>query len=84
MYLNDPVFSKYYEANYMHIYRHRQASLNIKLIRLLPYQNSQRRRVNTKTKKVLRLYISSTSKKDLRALIVGKKYVNEKLIYSLI
>ena len=40
-----------YEAIYMHIYRHRQASLNKKLIKLLPYQKSQRRRANTKTKR---------------------------------
>uniref|UniRef100_UPI00048708B0 IS30 family transposase n=1 Tax=Mesonia mobilis TaxID=369791 RepID=UPI00048708B0 len=50
-YPNDPEMSISYEAIYMHIYRHRQASLNKKLIKLLPYQKSQRRRVNAKTKR---------------------------------
>lgn len=50
-YPNDPVMSISYEAIYMHIYRHRQASLNKKLIKLLPYQKSQRRRVHAKTKR---------------------------------
>lgn len=40
-----------YEAIYCHIYAHRQAQLNKKLIKLLPYQKSQRRRVNVKTKR---------------------------------
>ena len=51
IYPNDPVMSISYEAIYRHIYRHRQASLNKKLIKLLPYQKSQRRRANAKTKK---------------------------------
>ena len=50
-YPNDPVMSISYEAIYMHIYRHRQTSLNKKLIKLLPYQKSQRRRANAKTKR---------------------------------
>jgi len=50
-YPNDPVMTISYEAIYMHIYRHRQASLNKKLIKLLPYQKSQRRRANAKTKR---------------------------------
>ena len=50
-YPNDLVMSISYEAIYMHIYRHRQASLNKKLIKLLPYQKSQRRRANAKTKR---------------------------------
>lgn len=50
-YPNDPVMSISYEAIYMHIYRHRQASLNKKLIKLLPYQKLQRRRANAKTKR---------------------------------
>ncbi|UAB83170.1 IS30 family transposase [Zunongwangia sp. SCSIO 43204] len=50
-YPNDPVMSISYEAIYMHIYRHRQASLNKKLIKLLPYQKSQRRRAHAKTKR---------------------------------
>ena len=51
IYPNDPVMSISYEAIYMHIYKHRQASLNKKLIKLLPYQKSQRRRANTKSKR---------------------------------
>ena len=51
IYPNDPVMSISYEAIYMHIYRHRQASLNKKLIKLLPYQKSQRRRAHAKTKR---------------------------------
>jgi len=50
-YPNDTVMSISYEAIYMHIYRHRQASLNKKLIKLIPYQKSQRRRANVKTKR---------------------------------
>lgn len=40
-----------YEAIYMHIYKHRQARVNKKLIKLLPYQKSQRRRANAKAKR---------------------------------
>jgi len=40
-----------HEAVYLHIYSHRQASPNKKLIKLLPYQKSQRRRPNAKTKR---------------------------------
>jgi IS30 family transposase len=54
-YPNDPVMTISYEATYMHIYRHRQASLNKKLIKLLPYQKSQRRRANAKTKRGARI-----------------------------
>jgi len=54
-YPNDPVMTISYEAIYMHIYRHRQASLNKKLIKLLPYQKSQRRRANAKTKRGARI-----------------------------
>jgi IS30 family transposase len=50
-YPNDPVMTISYEAIYMHIYAHRQASLNKKLIKLLPYQKTQRRRANAKTKR---------------------------------
>jgi len=50
-YPNDQVMTISYEAIYIHIYRHRQASLNKKLIKLLPYQKSQRRRANAKTKR---------------------------------
>ena len=50
-YPNDPVMKISYEAIYMHIYRNRQASLNKKLIKLLPYQKSRRRRANAKTKR---------------------------------
>jgi len=50
-YPNDPVMTISHEAIYMHIYSHRQAKLNKKLIKLLPYQKTQRRRPNSKTKR---------------------------------
>ena len=43
-YPNDPIMSISHEAIYQHIYAHRQASLNKKLIALLPYHKSIRRR----------------------------------------
>lgn len=48
---NNPVMTISHEAIYMHIYSHRQSSLNKKLIKLLPYQKTQRRRANEKTKR---------------------------------
>lgn len=50
-YPNDPVMTISHEAIYMHIYSYRQAILNKKLIKLLPYQKTQRRRPNAKTKR---------------------------------
>ena len=50
-YPNDPVMSISYEAIYTHIYSHRQASLNQKLIALLPYHKTVRRRANAKSKR---------------------------------
>lgn len=50
-YPNDPIMSISYEAIYTHIYAHRQASLNRKLIALLPYKKSQRRRANANSKR---------------------------------
>lgn len=50
-YPNDAVMSISYEAIYCHIYAHRQAQLNKKLIKLLPYQKTQRRRPNAKSKR---------------------------------
>lgn len=40
-----------YEAIYCHIYSHRQARLNKKLIKLLPYQKRRRNRACAKTKR---------------------------------
>jgi len=40
-----------HEAIYMHIYSHPQASLNRKLIKLLPYQKSRRRKPKPRRKK---------------------------------
>ena len=52
-YPNDPIMSISHEAIYMHIYAHPQARLNRKLIALLPYHKSRRRKVNgTKKRKV--------------------------------
>ena len=54
-YPNDPIMSISYEAIYMHIYAHRQARLNRKLIALLPYKKTQRRRANAKTKRGVKI-----------------------------
>lgn len=40
----DPIMTISYEAIYLHIYKHRQASLNIKLIALLPYHKHNRKK----------------------------------------
>ena len=50
-YPNDVIMSISYEAIYTHIYAHRQAGLNRKLIALLPYKKSQRRRANANSKR---------------------------------
>lgn len=54
-YPNDPIMSISYEAIYTHIYAHRQARLNRKLIALLPYQKTQRRRANIKSKRGVKI-----------------------------
>ena len=50
-YPKDPLMTISYEAIYTHIYSHRQARLNKKLIKLLPYQKSQRRRACANTER---------------------------------
>ncbi|MGV6827854.1 MAG: IS30 family transposase [Flavobacteriales bacterium] len=50
-YPNDAVMTISHEAIYMHIYSHPQASLNKKLIKLLPYQKSRRRKPKARRKK---------------------------------
>ena len=47
----DPVMRISYEAIYCHIYSHRQARLNKKLIKLLPYQKTRRNRACAKSKR---------------------------------
>lgn len=54
-YPNDPVMTISYEAIYLHIYSHRQARLNKKLIALLPYHKSRRRKVNKANKRRIRI-----------------------------
>jgi IS30 family transposase len=54
-YPNDPIMSISHEAIYQHIYSHRQASLNKKLIALLPYHKSIRRRANAYSKRKIRI-----------------------------
>ena len=54
-YPNDPIMSISYEAIYTHIYAHRQARLNRKLIALLPYKKTQRRRANAKSKRGVKI-----------------------------
>jgi IS30 family transposase len=44
LYPNDPIMSISHEAIYQHIYRHRQSKLGRKLIALLPYHQSKRRK----------------------------------------
>lgn len=52
-YANDPVMRISYEAIYLHIYSHRQARLNKKLIALLPYHKARRKsRKGAKKRKV--------------------------------
>lgn len=48
---HDTVMNISYEAIYCHIYAHRQARLNKRLIKLLPYQKTRRKRANSKTKR---------------------------------
>ncbi len=54
-YPNDPIMTISHEAIYRHIYLHRQAKLNRKLIALLPYHKSQRRRVNSYSKRKIKI-----------------------------
>jgi IS30 family transposase len=54
-YPNDPIMSISHEAIYMHIYSHPQASLNRKLIALLPYQKTRRKRANAVNKRRVRI-----------------------------
>jgi IS30 family transposase len=44
IYPNDPIMSISHEAIYQHIYRHRQSRIARKLIALLPYNHSRRRK----------------------------------------
>lgn len=54
-YPNDPIMTISHEAIYQHIYAHRQASLNKKLIALLPYHKSIRKRANAYSKRKTRI-----------------------------
>ena len=54
-YPNDPVMSISHEAIYMHIYSHRQARLNRKLIALLPYHKTRRRKRKLSLKRRTRI-----------------------------
>jgi len=54
-YPNDPIMTISHEAIYQHIYAHRQAKLNRKLIALLPYHKSIRRRANAYSKRKTRI-----------------------------
>lgn len=54
-YPNDPVMSISHEAIYMHIYSHRQARLNRKLIALLPYHKTRRRKRKDSQKRRIRI-----------------------------
>jgi len=52
---NDPIMSISHEAIYMHVYSHPQARVNRKLIALLPYQKSRRKRANALSKRRIRI-----------------------------
>jgi len=54
-YPNDLIMTISHEAIYQHIYAHRQVSLNKKLIALLPYHKSIRRRANAYSKRKTRI-----------------------------
>ena len=54
-YPNDPVMSISYEAIYLHIYSHPQGRINKKLIALLPYHKSRRRKVDRTKKRKSRI-----------------------------
>jgi IS30 family transposase len=54
-YPNDPVMSISHEAIYMHVYSHRQARLNLKLIALLPYHKTRRRKRRESPKRRVRI-----------------------------
>jgi len=54
-YPNDPIMTISHEAIYQHIYAHRQTKLNRKLIALLPYHKSTRRRANAYSKRKTRI-----------------------------
>ena len=54
-YPNDPIMSISHEAIYIHIYSHPQARLNRKLIALLPYHKSRRRKVDRSKKRKTRI-----------------------------
>jgi IS30 family transposase len=54
-YPSDSIMTISHEAIYQHIYAHRQAKLNRKLIALLPYHKSIRRRANAYSKRKTRI-----------------------------
>ncbi len=60
-----------YEAIYMHIYAHRQARLNRKLIALLPYKKTQRRRANATSKRGVKI-------KDQTSIDDRPKYIEKR------
>ena len=70
-YPNDPIMSISYEAIYMHIYAHRQACLNRKLITLLPYKKTQRRRANATSKRGVKI-------KDQTSIDDRPKYIEKR------
>jgi IS30 family transposase len=70
-YPNDPIMSISHEAIYMHIYSHPQASLNRKLIALLPYQKTRRKRANAVSKRRVRI-------KDQVSIDLRPKHIDER------
>lgn len=71
-YPNDPVMSISHEAIYMHIYSHRQARLNKKLIALLPYHKTRRRKRKESQKRRIRI-------KDQKSIEQRPKHIETRL-----
>jgi IS30 family transposase len=71
-YPNDPVMSISHEAIYMHVYSHRQARVNLKLIALLPYHKTRRRKRKSSPKRRTRI-------KDQVSIDQRPKHVEKRL-----
>lgn len=72
IYPNDPSMHISHEAIYQHLYRHRQAKLNRKLISLLTLQKTYRHRVNAQSKR-------SGCIKDRRSIDERPKHIDWRL-----
>lgn len=71
-YPNNPVMTISHEAIYAHIYRHRQAKLNLKLIALLPSKRT-RRRLNHKSRGVSKFKVTDKVSIDKRPDFINNR-----------